>query len=245
MTDIIITSALPGGDVYSYVVGQQRKPLLVLARQNNTLFMEVAKALRCPLVRSIAFIGGVDAGCGGTRDIMDLYRLWAGRPRDEIESPLIAKWGRNTSARPYGGFVAFKAAMEETREPAWGVKCGLVEAHGHAVPGIIEQMRAKSVSEVCRADVVFSTTHKAKGASWGHVYMSGAACLGRIVADSGSGPLCAPVAICDWQQEGEGVGGEDPHPPRMVLSIVCFHSWQGTTSRVAWPSARCPGPRRC
>eukprot|EP00873_Tetraselmis_striata_P035874 jgi/Tetstr1/456138/TSEL_042907.t1 len=173
LTDIIITSALPGGDVYSYVVGQQRKPLLVLARQNNTLFTEVAKALRCPLVRSIAFIGGVDAGCGGTRDIMDLYRLWAGRPRDEIESPLIAKWGRNTSARPYGGFVAFKAAMEETREPAWGVKCGLVEAHGHAVPGIIEQMRAKSVSEVCRADVVFSTTHKAKGASWGHVYMSG------------------------------------------------------------------------
>ena len=80
------------------------------------------------------------------------------------------------SERPAGSSLTSRALPDTSPLRLvwqWLMRCELVETHGRNVPSVLEEMQRRTVPNTHLADVVFSTTHKAKGLGWRHVYLAG------------------------------------------------------------------------
>ncbi len=197
-------------------LAQQGEPLLVLARQNRTLFEEVLRCLRCPAVTRIGFVGGLDGACGGLDRILDLHRLRRG---ERVGCPFIGS---------FRSLEALRAACEADGDDGLGSMCALVERCGADLPARVAEIRARFVEHAGGPQVLFSTVHKAKGLGWPSVYLAGdflgrgrsleecleeAAAGGRAalaaLAATGALPFFTPVVTAAHREEVRAAVGDE------------------------------------
>ena len=97
---------------------------------------------------------------------LDLLSLMRGRP-DLVVMEQMKKF------ESYGEVVALISGDDEgdgvDRELEWFIK-NLVDPYGDDLPGLIKELRSRSVSPDC-AEMSFSTAHRAKGLEWKSVEM--------------------------------------------------------------------------
>ncbi|XP_065830337.1 F-box DNA helicase 1-like isoform X3 [Oscarella lobularis] len=134
----------------SGVLGDTVGQIAVIARLNYTLFNEAVRVCQEQPNASIGFVGGID---GYRLDrILDIYRLFSGNTH-LIRDPLIKKFSSFSALKKY--------ALDAPDNELMG-KLRTVETHHSNIPAYVQLLKDRSREEDF-ADILFSTTHKAKG----------------------------------------------------------------------------------
>ncbi|XP_048583020.1 F-box DNA helicase 1 isoform X2 [Nematostella vectensis] len=142
----LVGGAKPGG-VFGDKVGQ----VAVICRTNFTLFSEAARLCRQKSNVKVGFAGGL-ASYNLDR-ILDIYKLSMGGTSG-IKDPFIKR---------FKSLLALRQFAQNAPDPELMGKIKIVETHALIVPECVAAIRSKACSAMERADIVFSTAHKAKG----------------------------------------------------------------------------------
>lgn len=140
-------------------VGKDDRKSCVLARSNTALFRA---AWDCVRNRQIPyFLGGFEGY--DFEVLLDLQKAMSGR-LDKVHNP----WLRNE-------FNSFDEIVEYAEEvdPHLMARCTLVKQYRDKIVDIYLKIKGAQTPQPDHCDVVFSTTHKAKGAEWGAVSLCG------------------------------------------------------------------------
>ncbi|XP_065830335.1 F-box DNA helicase 1-like isoform X1 [Oscarella lobularis] len=134
----------------SGVLGDTVGQIAVIARLNYTLFNEAVRVCQEQPNVSIGFVGGIRSY--SLDRILDIYWLFSGSLRS-IKDPLIEKFSNFGALQKY--------ALNAPDNELVG-KLKTVETHHSNIPAYVKLLKDRSRPEKF-ADIVFSTTHKAKG----------------------------------------------------------------------------------
>ncbi|KAK6176078.1 hypothetical protein SNE40_014433 [Patella caerulea] len=141
------------------ITGETIGQLAIIARCNFTLFAEAVKKCCYSNMENqkVGFVGGTDGF--GFPIIQDIYTLMMPSheriaAKREIRNSFIARFKTIGDLEKY----ATKAM-----DPELLGKIKIVKTYNHNLPGHIDKILSKTIKDICVADVVFSTAHKAKG----------------------------------------------------------------------------------
>lgn len=129
----------------------------ILARSNASVFRESYNLLRKGL--KPGFLGGF-AGYG-FEVLLDIWKIF-GRHPEKVYDP----WLKSMAFRGFDDLVSYA----DEHDPFLAARCNLVKSCGPDVYAMYNALKKGHV-ETSRADVVFSTVHKAKGAEWDKVIL--------------------------------------------------------------------------
>ena len=153
----------PAGPPFAAVCLARRAQLVVLTRLNRTVFelaIAALEALPPSLGARLYFPGGDAFGAfGGRQKLLDMHKLWQGRPRSEFGGGFVASFAE--AGR--GGWAAYKKRLERQHSPesvASRAACDLVEKSGVALPAQLDRIAAATCDAPQRAHVRFSTAHR-------------------------------------------------------------------------------------
>ncbi|MBF0398206.1 MAG: ATP-dependent helicase [Desulfobacterales bacterium] len=124
-----------------------------IARTNASIFDEAASLYKN---KKIAFIGGVE----GYRfdEIVDTYYLYSNK-KSKIQNPYI---------KSFETYFKMKDFAEEVQDLEILSRCGVVDRYKEKILKIVPEIK-KAAVEVNKAEVVFTTAHKAKGLEFDNV----------------------------------------------------------------------------
>ena len=138
----------------------QAKPFTFIARTNGTLFK---KAYDLCVTRKLYIAGSVERDLPIFQVLIDFYHLWRNE-KHLIKDPEI---------KCFNSFdEAVQLAEQECLDPEFSVSVRVVNEHGHRIPGQIEEIKQAMVLHSHEADVILTTTHKAKGLEWDRVIIA-------------------------------------------------------------------------
>jgi len=129
----------------------------ILARSNAALFKEAWNCVRNG--EKLSFLGGFDGY--GFSILLDLqYALY--EKFEKIHDPWLKE-----------EFNTFDEILEyaETADQHLLSRCNIVRQYRSKIRSMYVEIKKAQALNANSADVVFSTTHKAKGAEWGEVYL--------------------------------------------------------------------------
>lgn len=130
------------------------KPHAVLSRTNAGLFDEAADHYRR---QKLGFLGGIQ----GYRfsQIQEVYDLSKGR-RQDIRTSYLKRFGDLEELEDFAEDMQDVELMSLVRT---------VKKYGNDIPKLIRDIHSRTEERVSRAEVLFTTTHKAKGFEFKHV----------------------------------------------------------------------------
>lgn len=138
-------------------IGKVRVPYTLIARTNAGLFDEAVTHYR---KHSIAYLGTQGLPF---HSILDGYWLTEGKP-GKVRDPFLKRFGAFDALRDYAKSVDDYELLS---------LCKVVETYeGVDVPGLIERIVKKTVDNPAEADVILTTTHKAKGLEFDRVKLA-------------------------------------------------------------------------
>ncbi|XP_041834043.1 F-box DNA helicase 1 [Melanotaenia boesemani] len=139
----------------------------ILSRCNLGVFREAARLTDANQHCRIHFIGGVKNI--GLDKIMDIYHLMT-QPKEElakfIKDPMIRSFATRTTKNQQNKedpFLAFKKYVTQTEDKELDGKLSIVETYQKRIPELVTRLKGCSESDICRADFIVGTVHKAKG----------------------------------------------------------------------------------
>lgn len=138
---------------------QDRYPLAVIARSNVSLFHTVLERLYDG-AKSMHFEGGYSGYAFMNARVSGLLYLKEGK-RDKIKDPLIKK---------FQAFDEIKRFAEDTQNQGLKVMIDLVSRYGAKLYDFDRLIKAR-LADKKRAELIFTTTHKAKGQEYDFVEM--------------------------------------------------------------------------
>lgn len=129
-----------------------RYPYTLLCRTNAGILRSAVGELS---TNSLHIVGGPDAlvSLG-----MSAYNLWIGN-RAGVSVPVL---------KPFMSWDSLEAIAKEVNDPELNMLVNLVSEYGARLPTVLQNMVSRCVADD-RAEVVLSTTHKAKGGEWDRV----------------------------------------------------------------------------
>lgn len=125
------------------------RPYAFISRTNMSLIQAAIETLQ-PKLRSY-YVGGVENI--GLNMIMDGYQLYRRNP-GQINDRFIRKFESLSALSEYAKEANDAEMLRLTR---------IVGTYSHKIPDLLHQIRALAVDDVCDAQRVFSTAHRAKG----------------------------------------------------------------------------------
>jgi F-box protein 18 (helicase) len=127
-----------------------------VSRGNGYIFEQSFKAMRNG--SRIGFLGGIK---GYRFDLLeDVYRLYkADKPQD----PFL---------KSFGSYEDLKLYAEDANDHDLARSARLIEEYTDRIPGMIAKIASGAVEDLGKADVGFTTAHKAKGAEFERVVMA-------------------------------------------------------------------------
>ncbi|XP_073249885.1 F-box DNA helicase 1-like [Porites lutea] len=139
------------------------KQLNVITRTNCTLFNEAASVCHAKEDVKVGFIGGVKSL--GLDRVLDIWKLRrAGSDTAKVKTLDI----RDKLIKHFSTFSALEKYARDAPDPELLSKIKIVEMHVEKLEEIVQLLRSKVVRKN-KADVIFSTAHKAKGLEFDHV----------------------------------------------------------------------------
>lgn len=129
-----------------------------IARTNTGVFEAAIAAVKEH--KRLAFVGGL----GGYRmgDMLDAYRIYAG-DAEAVKSPNL---------RRYATFNQLEEASLFNDDYELQVLVSLVKRHGTTLPRYISRVKELTVENELDADIILTTTHRAKGLEWDMVRLA-------------------------------------------------------------------------
>ena len=153
----------PAGPPFAAICLEQRAQLVILTRLNRTVFelaLAALEALPPSLCARLYFPGGdAFSAFGGRQRLLDMHKLWLGRPRAEFGGGPVASFAE--AGR--GGWAGYKKQLERQHTPeavASRAACDLVEKSGAALPAQLGRIAAATCDAPQLAHVRFSTAHR-------------------------------------------------------------------------------------
>ena len=141
-------------------VRSRRKPLAVIARSNLGLFEAVLDRLQNGH-KSMYFEGGYPGYNFMNGRVVSLLNLKEGK-RGQVDDPLI---------RQFASFAQARRFAKDTQNPALANLVDLVSRYGAKLYSFDREIKSRLTSKD-RAQLVFTTTHKAKGQEYDAVEMA-------------------------------------------------------------------------
>ena len=135
-------------------------PLAVIARSNLSLFEAVLDQLYRKGVRTMHFEGGYPSYAFMNARVASLLYLKEGK-RDKINDPLVKK---------FKAFEDVKRFASDTQNHGLSTMIDLVSRYGTKLFDFDQKIKSRLV-EKNQADLIFTTTHKAKGQEYDYVEM--------------------------------------------------------------------------
>lgn len=135
--------------------GVLRMPVTVLARTNMRIIRSLI-ASKCPFY----YVGKID---DILRQILAAHALRYGLDRRS------APWDPLVSS--FRTWFDLREEAENGDDPELPRLVEIIETYGEAIPEIVKDLQARSMSDERRAPLIVSTAHKAKGREWPHVVM--------------------------------------------------------------------------
>jgi hypothetical protein len=144
-------------------------PTRTRTRLNRTVFelaLAALEALPSSLGAQLYFPGGdAFSAFGGRQQLLDMHKLWQGRPRSEFGgggSP-ASRFIAGFAEAGRGGWAEYKKRLERQHSAASVASraaCDLVEKSGVALPAQLDRIAAATCDAPQRAHVRFSTAHR-------------------------------------------------------------------------------------
>ena len=158
----------PAGPPFAAVCLARRAQLVVLTRLNRTVFelaLAALEALPASLGARLYFPGGDAFSAFGSRQqLLDMHKLWQGRPRSEFEGGCVAsRFVASFAEAGGGGWAGYKKRLERQHSPASVASraaCDLIEKSGAALPAQLARIAAATCDVPQLAHVRFSTAHR-------------------------------------------------------------------------------------
>ena len=130
----------------------RNKPYVCLCRTNSNMFQEVIDSLEEYGKKKLYFEGGFSA-CK-FNDVKDTYYFYQGH---ETRNPLLKKFKDYNQMRDFA---------ERNQELELLSLVSMVEKYRNRIPELIDNIKNHTVKDKDKADVLFSTIHKSKGATY-------------------------------------------------------------------------------
>lgn len=108
--------------------------------------------------KRIGFIGGVRSY--PLESALSAWRLWRG------ERP-----GKGSMLAGFSDWSEFKTAMDEARDRQGQMLIRMVDEYGRSLPSLVERVSRLAVEDLCQAEIIVSTAHRAKGLEFDAVRM--------------------------------------------------------------------------
>jgi len=138
---------------------ERTHPLTLIARSNLGLFQACLDRLSKGNERFF-FQGGYAGYAFVNARVTGAFFLSQGR-RDKVHDPFLSR---------FKSFASLKDFAQQTQNPALQTIVGLVERYGGTLFHFDKEIKARLV-ERTETDLIFTTTHKAKGQEYEHVEM--------------------------------------------------------------------------
>ena len=144
--------------------------LVLIARQNHTLFEAAIGALASGHVRRI-YTRPFET-VGGPEALLDVYTLSIGGSASVMHDRhgLAARCATSGGGYALYRRLALRDNEAEQKVAAWDA-CRFIDRYGLALPSIVARLRSALTAELAEADAAFFTTHRAKGLGWPYTYI--------------------------------------------------------------------------
>jgi len=173
----------------------------VLARNNISLIAQAILDMEDGLTTDarIGFEGGIDAYtcfANGGGNLYDVLWLFCNK-HERITDPFI---------KSFGSFGDLTEYQKEVDDPELNILIGIVTAFGPDLFTHIKNLRSRQVKNRAHADIIYSTTHRAKGLDYREVMLVGFIDQWDIedVVSSGEYPKRSKKDIADGK-ESQGI----------------------------------------